>query len=57
MRDVEALGPGLCTRQPALTARRNVKFHSSQLKADQSIVENASRSIDVSDKDKLLNIL
>jgi hypothetical protein len=57
MRDVEVLGPGLCTRQPALTARRNVKFHSSQLKADQSIVENASRSIDVSDKDKLLNIL
>ena len=57
MRDVEALDPGLCTRQPALTARRNVKFHSSPRKAGQSIVENASRSIDVSDKDRLLDIL
>jgi len=35
-----------CTRQPAPTARRNVKFHSSQTEADQFIAESATANED-----------
>ena len=36
-----------CIRQPALIVVMSVKFHSNQKKVDQSIVENVSRSIEI----------
>ncbi len=35
-----------CTRQPAPTARRNVKFPSSQTEADQCTAESATQNED-----------
>ena len=32
----------ICTRQPVLTAERNVKFHSSQTVPDQYTAESAT---------------
>jgi hypothetical protein len=47
MKDVD-LVLGLCTRQFALTVERSAKSPSSQLKADQSIVENVIQNIGAS---------
>jgi hypothetical protein len=46
MKDAAMTVPEQCTRLPALTVSKNVKFHSSRPRADQSTVENASRSIE-----------
>jgi hypothetical protein len=35
-----------CTRQPALTAERNVKFRSSQTRAGQCTAESATQNED-----------
>jgi len=35
-----------CTRLPALTAEKNVKFHSNPTAAGQCIVENATANED-----------
>ena len=35
-----------CTRQPALTAERNVKFHSNLTAADRCTAENATANED-----------
>ena len=46
MKDVPMTAPEQCTRLPALTVSKNVKFHSSLPKAGQSTAENAIRSIE-----------
>ena len=42
----EVLVQGQCTRQLALIAAKNVKFPSNPQKEDQSIAENAIKSIE-----------
>lgn len=42
-----------CTRQPALTVERNVKFHSNLTAADQCIAENATAKEDHQEDTKL----
>ncbi len=46
MKEVTMVPPEQCTRLPALNVSKNVKFHSSQPRADQSTAENAIRSIE-----------
>jgi len=46
MKDVAMTAPEQCTRLPALTVSKNVKFHSSRPRADQSTAENATKSIE-----------
>ena len=42
-----------CTRQPVLTAEKNVKFLSSQTVAGQFIAENATANVDHQEDIKL----
>jgi hypothetical protein len=35
-----------CTKQPAQTADKNVKFHSSPTEAGQFIAESATQNVD-----------
>jgi hypothetical protein len=44
-----------CTRQPALTVEKNVKFLSSQTEAGQYIAENAILNADHQEDIKLLS--
>ena len=46
MKDVTMAPPELCTRLLALSASKNVKFHSSRPRANQSTAENASKSVE-----------
>ena len=42
-----------CTRQPALTAEKNVMFLSSQTEPGQFIAENATQNVDHQEDIKL----
>ena len=44
-----------CTRQPAQTAEKNVKFHSNQTEAGQYTAENATQNEDHPADIKLLS--
>ena len=46
-----------CTRQPALTAERNVKFHSSQTEAGQFIAESAMQNEDPREDIELISFI
>ncbi len=45
-----------CTRQPALTAERNVKFHSSQTRVGQFTAESATQNEDHHADTKLVKL-
>ena len=49
---VSTAAPERCTKPPAPTVARNVKFHSSQQKAALSTVEIAIRNTDQQDGNK-----
>jgi len=52
---ISTAAPERCTKPPAPTVARNVKFHSSQQKAALSTVEIAIRNTDHQDGKKLAN--
>ena len=43
--------PAKCTQQFVLNAKKNVKFHSNQMEADQFTVENATVKKDQPEED------
>ena len=51
--DVSMMVHVKCTRQFALNARKNVKFRSSQLKADRSIAVTVSLTSETSNKEAI----
>jgi len=47
--DANSVGPEKCTRQFAVTVAKRVRYHSSLLRGDQSIVGNVGKSIGLPD--------
>jgi len=45
--------PEKCTRQPARTAAKNVKYHSSPIRADQFTAETAGQRDDNQDQEDI----